>query len=56
MEERLLAPAVADAEGVEEIQIDEEEEAEPLKVLPDPGQPTDEQLELHRLRHWPYRA
>ena len=43
------------AEG--EIEIDKEEEVEPLKLSPDPGQPTEEELEAHRSGgHQPYRC
>ena len=54
-ETTLLAPAVEEEERAE-IEIDESEDVEPLKVMPDPGQPTAEQLELHRLTHWPFRS
>ena len=57
--EELIAPAVAEEEDtieIEEVEIDESEDPEPLRVLADPGQPTAEQLELHRLTHWPYRS
>ena len=53
-ETTLLAPAVEEESA--DIDIDESEDAEPLKVMPDPGQPTAEQLELHRLTHWPFRS
>ena len=57
--DELIAPAVADEEDtieIEEVEIDASEDPEPLRVLADPGQPTAEQLELHRLTHWPYRS
>ena len=43
---------------VEELQIDEEssEEVDAPKAAPDPGQPTKEQLERHRLTHTPCRS
>ena len=52
--EELIAPAVAEEEDtieIEEVEIDASEDPEPLRVLADPGQPTAEQLELHRLTH-----
>ena len=49
MDEALIAPAVAEDEDEAEVTIDDEEEAEPLRVMVDLGQPTAEQLELHRL-------
>ena len=54
---RLLAPAVDGEAGGEEIVIkdDAEDEVEPLKLAPDPGQPTERQVEEHRRAHLPYR-
>ncbi len=52
---------VASAEEVddepEEVQIEEERDTdvEPLRVAPDPGQPTETQLEEHRRTHLPFR-
>ena len=56
MDDALIAPATAADEEETAVTIDDEEESEPLRVMADPGQPTAEQLELHRLTHWPYRA
>jgi hypothetical protein len=43
------------AEG--QIDIDEQEEIEPLRMFPDPGQPTPEQIDEHRTSgHQPYRC
>ena len=56
MDEALIAPAVAEDEDEAEVTIDEEEGAEPLRVMADPGQPTAEQLELHRPTHSPHSA
>ena len=46
------------AEEVEEVEADEGEEegAVPRRVLPDPGQPTQSQLEDHRIDHYPFRS
>ncbi len=52
----LVAPAEDEAaEG--EIRIDDEQdtEVEPVKLAPDPGQPTLRQIEDHRRVHLPYR-
>ena len=42
----------------EEIRIEDEdtEEAAAPKIVPDPGQPTKEQLEQHRVTHNPFRS
>jgi hypothetical protein len=53
---RLLAPV---EDPVEEgtIDIDESEEVESMKISTDPGQPTQEQIEQHRVcGHTPYRS
>ena len=44
-------------EGVEEITLEQEsEDAVMPRVAPDPGQPTPQQLEAHRVTHNPYRS
>ncbi len=52
----LVAPA-EDEEAEGEIRIDDEQdtEVEPVKLAPDPGQPTLRQIEDHRRAHLPYR-
>jgi len=47
--------AAGDVEGAEAEEC-EAEEAVPRRVLPDPGQPTQSQLEDHRVDHYPYRS
>ena len=47
--------ANGEVEGAEAEEC-EVEEAVPRKVLPDPGQPTQSELEDHRIDHYPYRS
>ena len=47
--------AAGDVGGAEPEEC-EAEEAVPRRVLPDPGQPTQSQLEDHRVDHYPYRS
>ena len=52
-----MAPATEEDDGDEiNIKDDIEEEAEDVKMAPDPGQPSDKQVELHRRSHIPYRC
>ena len=55
--EKLVAPATEEeAEGAEvNIEDDIDEEVEPVKMAPDPGQPSEKQVEDHRRAHIPYR-
>ena len=59
MSSRGLMASAEEAEDdePEEVQIEEERDAdvEPLKTAPDPGQPTERQLEDHRRTHVPFR-
>ncbi len=48
-----MAPAEDDVGEMEEVHI--EEETEPMRMAPDPGQPTARQVEDHRRSHLPYR-
>ncbi len=54
---RLIAP-LEDTGGEGEVNIEDgDEDVEPLKIAPSPGQPTPEQVELHRTKgHIPYRS
>ena len=54
---KLIAPTEEQLED-DVIDIKEEsDETEPLKMMPDPGQPTEKQLEEHRTcGHTPYRT
>ncbi len=59
VEEQDLPEAVEDADGDGEIiELGEEEsdECAPKRVAPDPGSPTDEEREDHRIDHLPYRC
>jgi hypothetical protein len=56
-----LTPAESseEARGGEVIEIQDgeaNEEAEPLRMAPDPGQPTETEVEEHRVTHHPYRS
>ena len=53
--DRLVAP-LEDPGGEEEIHIKDEDEAEPVKVMKSPTQPTPQQEEEHRIDHYPYRS
>ncbi len=54
---RLLSPLEETLEDQEIAIKEESDETEPLKMSPDPGQPTEKQLEEHRARgHVPYRT
>ena len=50
--DRLVAP-LEDPGGEEEIHIRDEDEAEPVKVMKSPAQPTPQQEEEHRIDHYP---
>ena len=52
---RMIAPAEDEQEEGEITIEDGETELEPVKMAPDPGQPTAKQLEDHRRVHLPYR-
>ena len=57
MGEKLVAPTMEDEDGGEaHIEDDVDEEVEPVKAAPDPGQPSDKQVEEHRRTHIPYRS
>ncbi len=57
MGEELVAPATSAEEEDGEVVIaeDVDEEVEPVKMAPDPGQPSKKQVEEHRRTHIPYR-
>ena len=51
------ADASREQVGHEVIELDEEEEeCAPRRVAPDPGEPTAEEREEHRIDHLPYRC
>ena len=52
-----MVAAAVDEEAGGEISIENEvdTEVEPVKMAPDPGQPTQRQVEDHRRAHIPYR-
>ena len=50
-----MAPLEDEAE-TGEVNIEEEEEAAPLKHAPDPAQPSEEEVENHRVSHYPFRT
>ena len=50
-----MAPLEDEAE-TGEVNIEEEEEAAPLKHAPDPAQPSEEEVENHRVTHYPFRT
>ena len=56
----LLAPSTWGPQIEEEVTIQEEaeesEEAEALRIAPDPGQPIAKQVAEHRIIHYPYRT
>ena len=54
-DESLIAPTEEALEG-QEIIIQDENDIEPVKVMHDPGQPTQVQVEQHRVAHVPYRS
>ena len=51
-----LMAALEDADGEEEITIEEEQDDEPLKVARDPQLPSQEDVECHRCCHIPFRS
>ncbi len=52
---RLMAPLETPGDHGE-VHIKDEDEAEPVKMAKDPGQPTKEQEIEHRVDHYPYRS
>ena len=50
-----LMAALEDAEGEEEITIEEEQDEEPLKIARDPQLPSRADVECHRCCHIPFR-
>ena len=42
-------------EDKDEVNIEHSDEVEPMRMSPDPGQPTSKQVEDHRKSHLPYR-
>ena len=38
------------------IKDDVDEEVEPVRIAPDPGKPTERQIEEHRITHLPFRS
>ncbi len=53
--DRLIAP-LGTPGGEGEVHIMDEDEAEPVKIVRSPGQPTPQQEEEHRVDHYPYRS
>ena len=54
---RAVIGAIEDITAEGQIDIDDEEEVEPAKMSPDPGQPTPDEVEAHRTGgHQPYRS
>ena len=54
-----LDPTAADKGGEEAMVLDDvedEEECAPVRLAPDPGEPTAEEVESHRTTHLPYRS
>ena len=49
---------VVGGDGGEQINIeaDDDTEVEPVKRVVDPGKPTEQQIEEHRMTHLPYRT
>ncbi len=52
---RIIMP-LEDGGGEEGIEIEDEDEAEPVKISRSPTQPTPQQEEEHRIDHYPYRS
>ena len=50
----LVAPV--EDECCDEENVDIDEEGEPMRYVPDPGQPSIEEIERHRCDHWPFRS
>ena len=53
-----VGPLEAPGEGSEEVDIEdtEDQDAEEVKTVPDPGQPSDEERENHRIDRYPFRS
>ena len=52
-------PSLVEESGDEEVPEEDDftcQECAPRRILPDPGQPTQQQLEDHRIDHLPYRS
>ena len=47
---------LGDGEMIEIVPSDNEEDSEPRRVAPDPGQPSAEEEAEHRIDHFPYRS
>ena len=50
----LMAPLEDPGPEAERIEI--EEDTEPAQYIPDPGRPSQEEVECHRCDHWPFRS
>ncbi len=53
--DQLMAPLEVPAEATG-VGIEDEQEAEPVRIAHGPKQPTEQQMEDHRTDHTPYRS
>ena len=53
--DRLMAPLEVPA-GATGVEIEDEQEAEPVRIAHNPKQPTEREIEDHRTDHTPYRS